>query len=184
MNYFKKQLIPLSLLALVFAILALSPLTLAGKETSSYTWMIGTGFLEQFGPVIAEAHNGDTIQITGEGNLSIHPKSVTGGGTFIHRDSEGNVIGKGTWTAVELINFRSFGSGSVQDLPAEFEGGRSAFMVHIMPDGMDGFDGMLRFDCELGDNIPEGALEGVTVHIPGVINFKKKLGGGTLFIRM
>ena len=36
------------------------------------------------------------IEITGSGTLTTHPKSVTGGGAFTHKASDGTVIGSGT----------------------------------------------------------------------------------------
>ncbi len=159
----------------------------ADPESKTYAYVIGTGFLCGLDPTacpaVAGAKNGDTIEITGEGTFSIHEKSATGGGTFVHKDSEGNVIGSGTWEAMELISFHSYGSGSVQGLPPELQGGKALMRVHLTADGGGPeFDGILWVDCLLGDKIPAGAAEGVRLDVPGIINFNKEVSGFTVYV--
>src|SRR6266852_548685 len=62
----------------------------------AYNYYAGGGFLctldASFCPDVALAmSNGDTVSISGAGTLTIHPDSVTGSGTFVHKDSPGNV---------------------------------------------------------------------------------------------
>ncbi len=154
------------------------------RENVNYDYMIGTGFLEEFGPVISMARNGDTIELRGEGTLSTKPKTVTGGGTFIHKDKDGNIIGTGDWHAMELITFRSYGSGILQGLPEEFEGGRALIRVHLAPaSGGPGFFGVLRVNCLLGKYRSKD-MEGIRLLVPQAkINFNEELSGATLFVR-
>ena len=173
-----------NLFLITFLVISLVLISVEAKPNVDYDYMIGTGFLEDFGPVLAMARNGDTIEVTGEGSFSTKPKTVDGGGTFIHRDVDGNVIGEGTWTAEKLITFRSYGSGELQGLPEEFEGGRALMKIHIDPSGEGPeFDGVMRVNCLLG-KFRSKEEEGVRVFVRDArINFNEELGGGTLFIR-
>lgn len=178
-NYLKAFFIIVGIL-----IIAALPIASAQSGHAEYTYMIGTGFLAAFGPVISMADNGDTIELAGEGTLSIHPKSVTGEGTFIHRDSSGNIIATGTWTATKLQSFNSYGDATPQGLPSDFEGGMGLIRVHISPAfGGPGFDGVLQVDCTLGDKIPTSATEGITLAVQDGLNFNNEISGATLFIR-
>ena len=126
------------------------------------------------------AANGDLIVITGEGTLSVHPNSATGSGTFTHKDSGGNVLGSGTWTATQLLSFKDFGAGP--GFPEGFTGGHAVIGVHLSPsEGGDGVDGILIVDCNLGTS-PPGLEEGVRLALTG-INFNEKVSGNNIFIR-
>ena len=129
------------------------------------------------------ASNGDKVELSGEGTFSIHPKSVTGGGTFVHRAPDGTVRGSGTWTAERLLAFHSYGNGIPQGLPADFEGGLALILVHISPSAGGSFNGILKVYCLLGAP-PKGVHEGLRLSVEGVINFNKQVSGDTLFIRL
>jgi len=185
---FKVKLLSLFLSALLSMVMLVPAGVLADSGTVNYKYLIGTGLLcgldASACPDISMASNDDTIEITGEGTFSVHPKSVTGGGTFVHKDSDGNILGSGTWAAVKLLSFRSYGSGAAQGLPSEFEGGKALMRVHLTPDtDGPGFDAILWVDCTLGDKIPANAKEGVRLGVRGAPNFNKEASGFTLFIR-
>lgn len=132
-------------------------------------------------PDVASAPNGDTITIAGSGTLSIHPDSVAGGGTFIHKDASGTVLAEGTWTAQQLLSFVSYGSEA--DLPSTFEGGKALMLIHLSPStGGSGFDAVLLITCLVGSP-PPSAHEGIRLNVQDVINFNKEVSGDTLFIR-
>ena len=157
----------------------------ASHKSASYKYMIATGFLEEHGPDIAMARNGDTIELMGEGTFTTNPKTITGEGTFVHKNAEGEVIGTGKWAATKLISFQSYGDGTPQGLPAEFEGGRALVKVILDPDGIGpSFEGTLKITCLLGDKIPKKAEEGIQLAVRGIpIHFNKEVGGETVFIR-
>jgi hypothetical protein len=144
---------------------------------ATFQYLAGSSFLCGFFsgacPDVARADNGDTIEISGLGILTIHPKSVGGGGTFIHKDSSGNVLSSGTWTAQELISFVPY----LVLPPDNIAGGQALIRVHLST----GFDAILDIDCEIG--APAGQTEGVTLNIQDVINFNKKVSGITLYIK-
>jgi hypothetical protein len=169
---------------------------LAGSGAQSLEYHAGDAFLAaidpSFSPVIARAPNGDTIEIMGNGTLSIHPKSVTGGGTFTHKDASGNVLGSGTWTARQLLSFDNYGPSIDPTFPATFRGGQAEIAIHLTgtPSGGGGtveLDGVLRVTCRLpGDKGPahQGADEGITLNLKGGANFNKRAGGATLFVQL
>ncbi len=155
----------------------------AQSATVTYDYFAGSGIPCSISecPDVASAPNGDTITIAGSGTLSIHPDSVTGGGTFTHKDASGNVLGAGTWTAQQLLSFVSYGTES--DLPPTFEGGKALVRIHLSPNtGGSGFDAVLRITCLVGSP-PAGAHEGIRLNIQDVINFNKEVSGDTLFVR-
>src|SRR5437867_12684990 len=100
----------LSLIAvLALALSALGTISLsADSGSATYQWFVGGPFFTTLGlglpdiPDVAMASNGQTIALKGEGTLSIHPASVTGGGTFTHYDADGSVLGTGTWEVTQL----------------------------------------------------------------------------------
>src|SRR5712692_5190409 len=97
------------LVAVLMAAFSLLPAVGAGADSgsASYVYHVGDAFLAAFNPAfspdVARADNGDTIALKGTGTLSIHPGSVTGGGTFVHRHANGTVVAQGTWTATNLL---------------------------------------------------------------------------------
>lgn len=153
----------------------------------NYQYLIATGPLCSLPepnpcPAIAKADNGgDTVEIAGEGTLSTNPKSVTGGGSFVHKDKDGNVVGSGTWTALKLLTFR--GWGPQDDLPPNFEGGRARILVHLVAPGGSEFNAVLKVVCAVGD-FPTNAHEGVELNLKGSPNdFTEIVSGLTIFIR-
>ncbi len=184
----------LAIFIMGFMMLLAFPIASADSGHAEYKYLIGTGLLcgldPSACPTIAMAENGDTIEIAGEGTLSIHPKSATGSGTFAHKDSNGNILATGTWEATELLSFHSYGDGTPQGLPANFEGGLALIRVHLLPDaGGPGFDAIMQVDCLLG-KVPgengksNGVVEGIRLAVQGGTNFNKEVSGFTLFIKL
>ncbi len=165
----------------------ISSRSISAADTSNYSYLIGTGFLCDLDPsacpTISKASNGDTIEVTGSGTLSIHPKSVTGEGTFVHKDAEGDVVAEGTWTAEQLLSLHSYGSASAQGLPEELEGGLALIRVGLYVEGDKVGTATLQIDCVLGDKIPNSATEGIRLAVQSGPNFNKEVSGFTVFIR-
>ena len=190
MNASKRSLFSIAATAVLALLLTGFTATHAFADSGQrdYQFLIGAGFLcgldPTFCPTVAMAPNGDTIEFTGTGTFSIHPKSASGAGNFVHKNAGGDVLASGTWTAVDLLSFHSFGSGAVQGLPANFEGGKALLRVRLSPDGGSALDAILRITCELGDQIPAASEEGIRLNVPGVNNFNEEAGGNTLFIRL
>jgi len=93
-------------------ILPLSPKVSANHKSGKLDYLIGTGVVcgldPSACPAISMANNGDIVEMTGEGSIDLGTRSVTGGGTFIHKDEDGNVLGSGDWHALELVSFKSW----------------------------------------------------------------------------
>ena len=154
---------------------------------ATYAWHAGDAFLAAlnpaFSPDVAEASNGDRIVIRGTGTLGIHPKSVTGGGTFTHLSPTGAVLAAGTFRAVELLSFVSYGPSSAT--PPSFNSGKALLRVLLFPGGAgSGIDAIFRIECTLpGGDVPNGLEEGINLNVAGVANFNEQVSGNTVFIK-
>ena len=125
--------------------------------------------------------------------FGIHPKSVVATGTFTHTDSAGNLVGRGTWTALELLTFQSvrlWCAVSFPDpgviLPPNFCGGQLKLRVMLStPAGQ--LEGILTVFCTVGPNAPDShddpSGEGVHLNAIGVINFNKIVSGMNVDIK-
>jgi hypothetical protein len=152
---------------------------LASSSTRTY-------LLELEAPNTAQAPNGDSVAITGEGQFSVHPKSVEADGTFTHTDSGGNVLARGTWTATKLLTYQSYGCGVVfgTPIPPDFCGGRVMMRVLLAPQGTNlQIPAILSVYCVIGDKRPSSVEEGVRLVVPGHINFNQVTGGDNVYIQ-
>lgn len=121
----------------------------------------------------ARADNGDIISVVGAGTFNLGSEKADGGGTFVHTNSAGVLQGSGTWTATGVDDFTFYGCGG--DLPSNFCGGALTLNVHLVgAGGAPELDGLLRIDCLIGD-FPPDAVEGITLDLPGVINFDETI---------
>ena len=176
-------------LACMLLTLALLASTAIGVSAASTTETFEL-HLEQ--PNISRAPNGDQIAVTsGEGStFSVHPKSVNASGTFTHTDSNGNVLGSGTWTATQLLTYQSYGCGVVVSegvvLPPNFCGGMLKLRVLLSVGGQQ-YPGILTVFCIIGPKAPashdEPDGEGIHLVVPGVANFNKIVSGMNVYIR-
>jgi len=174
-----------------FALLALAPGTATGTSERS------TFLLVMDAPNIGVAPNGDRVSITCEsrqdacGTFSAHPKSVEASGEFQHTDSAGNVVGAGTWTATELLSFHFYGCRFIPavdvDLGDDNLCGGAVKMRVTLHTPVGDLPGILTVFCIVGEqapashDTPEG--EGVTLNVPGLINFTHTGGGENIYIR-
>src|SRR5215472_18473390 len=144
------RLLAMGLIVFGFLLLGAGARASAQSATVTYHYLAGAGLLCPANcPDVASAPNGDTISISGSGTLSIHPASVTGGGSFTHKDASGTVLAEGTWTAQQLLSFVSYGTGP--PVPPNFEGGKALMLIHLSPStGGSGFNGVLRITCLIG----------------------------------
>jgi hypothetical protein len=164
------------------AVLVFMP-SAAVADSATHTYM-----LEMEGPNFGMAANGDLVTITGHADFSVNPKSATGSGTFTHT-SNGTVVGGGTWTATELLDYQSYGCGIVFDitLPPDFCGGKVKLRVTLTtPLGQ--LPSTMTVICIIGPNPPDSAFgdkrsEGAMLDVPGVINFNHTAGGDNVIIQ-
>lgn len=176
---------------LIVSFLAVSSAT-AGAPVK-FKWHVSNAFI-QAGTEIpqtgaqAQADNGDFVRITGTGRFNSSTGRAGGGGSFAHTDSDGDLVGFGKWKATAVRDFQFYGCGG-EGLPPNFCGGLLTLDVRLnginVSAGAGAFDGVLVVDCLIGQNVPEGAEEGITLDIPGVTNFDDLIpedGGLTLFV--
>ena len=171
----------LLVLGLAAALVLVPSAAIADRAKHTYT-------LEMEGPNFGAAPNGDVVTITGHADFSVNPKSADGSGTFTHT-SNGSVVGSGTWTATELLDYQSYGCGIVFDipLPPDFCGGKVKLRVTLTtPLGQQ--PATMTVICIIGPNPPDSAFgdkrsEGAMLDVPGVINFNHTAGGDNVIIQ-
>ena len=174
----------LAMIALASLLGALATRVVADNSSATYDYLIGTDFLCGLGipnacPDVAKADNGDTVEITGSGTLSVHPKSVTGEGTYTHNAADGSTLESGTWTATQLLSFNVADCG-VGGFPPNFCGGLAIILVQLS----SGSGAILQVYCDIGTPPPSYPdPEGVRLAIQGGLNFNQKVSGITVFIR-
>jgi hypothetical protein len=173
----------LLVLGLTAALLLLPTTAVADSATHTYR-------LEMDAPNFGVAANGDQIAITGEGEFSVNPNSVKAEGEFIHTDGSGNVRGRGTWEATDLLDYQSYGCGVLFGdlIDPNACGGVVKMRVTLMPMGTSlRLPGIMNVICVIGPNPPDSILgprtEGVTLNLPGIINFNHSTGGENIYIQ-
>jgi hypothetical protein len=145
-------------------------------------------------PNVGVAANGETIEITCEagehvcGTFSVHPKGIEASGEFAHFLPDGSLFASGTWTATKLISYQSYGCGEVlgDPIPPELCGGKLKFAATFStPIGE--LDGAITVWCIVGPKAPgshdDPSGEGVTVVVPGIINFNHTGGGENVYVQ-
>ena len=143
-----------------------------------------TFFLEMESPNVAEAPNGDRVAVTGEGTFTVNPKSVEAEGRFTHVFAGGGSL-SGTWNATQLLEYQSYGCGVVfgSPIPPNLCGGALKMRVTLTV-GTTQLDGILTVFCVIGPNPPNSASEGITLVVPGIINFNKVVTGENVYVRL
>ncbi len=151
----------------------------------------GTFLLVMEAPNFGRAPNGDRVMVTGGGSFSLHPKSVTASGEFTHLDPAGNVRGGGTWTATELLSFNFYGCRFIPALGVDLGddnlcGGAVKLRV-VLDTPLGQHPGILTVFCIVGPNAPtshnDPSEEGVTLDVPGVINFNHADTGDNIWVQ-
>jgi hypothetical protein len=157
------------------------------KKAAAYEYLVGASSPKPGGfalcsvpvpnpcPDVAKAATGDTIRIFGTGTLSVHAKSVSGGGSYASTNA---TVGSGTWTGTKLLSFKAYGTNP--NVTAGATAGKALIRVKLS----NGARGVLRITCVLpGVKVPKAFHEGVRLAVTGGPNFNKEAGGLTLFIR-
>ncbi len=143
--------------------LALSPVFAHAPAAGfSYVFGIEVGFP---GVPSAVAKNGDRIDISlnvESAPFTFHPKTISGGGDFTIRNAAGGVLSTGTWAAVKLISFQSYGSTVDPDLGLVFGG-----TLHLHIALSTGEKAILRLTCTDFGNPPPGASQGMALQVVG-----------------
>src|SRR2546428_4249356 len=161
----------------------------AQAAANKFVYHVGDAFLAGVNPAFApdfalSTATGDRLQLSGTGTFNAGARSVDGGGTFEHRHADGSLFADGSWIAVGIVSWRSYGNGVPQGLPPNFFGGVLVILIEVHPNlpGDPVLQATLRVDCVLG-HPPAGAEEGIQVDVPSFpITFDHEDGGATLFV--
>jgi hypothetical protein len=95
----------------------------------------------------------------------------------------------GTWDATGLIEYQSYGCGVVfgEPLPSPNLCGGAVKMKVTLHTPNGDLSGILTVICVIGDHAPGAVFgprtEGVTLDIPGVINFNHSIEGENVYIQ-
>lgn len=186
-----KKRLPVLLAFLMLSLAAFGTGGVQAAETSAkFDYHIADAFIEAGTEIVqtgarARADNRDTVSVTGSGTFNTASLNATGGGTFEHRDRKGGLVGDGTWTATGVESFTFWGCGA-EGLPPNFCGGLLVLNVHLVATGgAPQADGVLTVTCLIGANVPAGEEEGITLNVPGLINFDELIeeaSGLTLYV--
>jgi hypothetical protein len=177
----------LILLALALTAAVLLVPTVAAADSATHTYM-----LEMGEPNLGVAANGDQIAVTltGEAEFSVNPNSITAAGEFAHMHVDGSPDVHGTWTATGLITYQSYGCGEVfgDPIPSNLCGGALKMSVTLTPDGTSlQLPGTMTVFCVIGTHAPQSILgpltEGVTLNVPGIVNFNHSAGGDNEYVQ-
>jgi hypothetical protein len=143
---------------------------------------------------IGTAANGDSVEVTvDEGSwFDASPKAVSATGAFTHLDPDGNVLVAGTWTATSLISFNFYGCRFIPALDADLGDddlcGGAVKIAVTLETPLGQVPATLTVFCIVGPsapashNTPDG--EGVTLSVPGIINFNHTGGGENIYVRV
>jgi hypothetical protein len=184
MRWFKTM----SLAAVVTGALAMAPGSVFA-DSANHTYLL---VAEEAN--VGVAPSGDTIHIFCEANegicgtFAVNPKSIEASGEFEHFLPDGSLFASGTWTATQLISFQPYGCGVVfgDPIPPDLCGGAVRFRATFStPIGE--LSGVITVFCVVGDKVPASIggpfNEGVTVDVPGIVNFNHPGGGDNIYIQ-
>jgi len=175
----------LTLLVPLLVVLPLGmPVAHAGSTSGTFQVLAGGDF--------GRASNGDEVMVTGEGTFSVHPMTASVSGEFTHYAADGTVRGAGTWTATKMLSINFYGCRYIPafgvDLGDDNLCGGALKLAVVLDTPLGQFPGILTIFCIVGPNAPtshsmeEG--EGVTLDVPGVVNFNHSAEGDNIFIRL
>ena len=184
--------------------------------SANYNFLVGSGFLcdpndSATCPAVAKAGNGETIEISGAGTLSLANNSVTAAGAFTEKAPTEEIVTTGVWTATALVSFKSYGiapgallvdypklrtlgpssmrrsmmSGPMAGLMAGpiAAGGLAVMRIRLLPDAGSPRDAVLQVNCAKGKVPPDQPRDGVRLVIQGGgPQFDEEVSGRTVFL--
>ena len=178
----------ITLVAALGGMLVLAPATVSA-DSASHSYILAFGEAN-----VGVAPSGDTIHLSCEategvcGTFAVNPKSITASGEFEHFLPDGSLFASGTWTATRLISFHAYGCGVVfgDPIPPDLCGGAVKFAA-TFDTPLGALPGIVTVFCVVGDKVPASIggpfNEGVTVDVPGIINFNHPVHGDNIYIQ-
>jgi len=136
-----------------------------------------------------DAVTGDTVEVTGSGIVRPDSGDVTGGGTFVHKHSDGSVFARGFYVVTDFVSWEqragtfpapNDGVGHLSEASA----GVLVLDILAFADGgpAGGIPGVLTIHCHFPDT-PQADEEGIelTATVGGTTFHFTQHGGVTLF---
>lgn len=136
-----------------------------------------------------DAVTGDTVEVTGSGIVRPDSGDVTGGGTFVHKHSDGSVFARGFYVVTDFVSWEqragtfpapNDGVGHLSEASA----GVLVLDILAFADGgpAGGIPGVLSIHCHFPDT-PQADEEGIelTATVGGTTFHFTQHGGVTLF---
>ncbi len=170
----------------ILIVLAMVPGLASAAPALKWSYHAGDGFGGIVSPDMAKATSGDfvgdTITLTAAGTFN-PGGPATGGGTFVHTAADGTMVrAMGTWTAVAVVSYETFGNAVLQGLSNKLFGGQLVLAIHLVSSDGRALDGTLTVNCLLGTP-PAGLDEGITLSVPALpVTFDMSVHGQTVFV--
>ncbi len=195
-----------SLIMLGLAIPIRASLVSPEGNSADYSILVASGFVcdpndSSTCPAVAQAANGDTIEISGAGTFNPSSKAVAAMGAFTHKTAKGEIMETGIWRATELLKFNSYGiaPGALLRDKRRFKslglfpmgplrgpmpaGGLALLRLQLLPDVGKPKEAFLQVNCAIG-KVPENQQgDGIRLAVQGEdLKFDQKVSGRTLFM--
>jgi len=162
---------------------------LAQAEVDHLRWdlvAVGSGAVVPGGTDVAtDAASSDMVSLTGSGFARPDEGTASGGGTFVHRHSNGTEVAHGVYVVTGFKSFQNaggtlVGTGLTDAIGRldETTGGVLSLDVSLLPDGGSPLAAVLGVHCSLPGSSP--VVEGATLSV-GNFNFMQTEGSLTLF---
>jgi len=149
--------------------------------------------------ISTDAATGDTVELTGSGHAEPLESEAAGGGTFVHKNEEGETLAKGAYYVTGFKSWERLDGGSLDATglidgigngpganPNEHEptSGVLKLTVRFVPvvggEPQAGVNGIIRINCHLPET-SEFVREGVRVMVPSFDLDFRPTSGVTLF---
>jgi hypothetical protein len=140
---------------------------------------IANGTAVAGGVNVATAATGESLSITGSGDVRPRSHKAFGGGTYVFEDADGNEVESGSYRVTEFVSFRRLRGGNFAATglidgigdPAEASSGIMTVKVRALAEGAppeQGVDALLEVHCHLPETV-EDTFEGVRITVDGQV---------------
>jgi hypothetical protein len=137
-----------------------------------------------------DSATGDTVDLTGSGEANVDEGTAAGGGTFVHKHSDGSMVASGVYVATGLRSFQNLGGSLAPTGLVDGIDHIAATTAGILSLDIKGFlagGGTVNAVLEVHCNLPGAsrpAEEGIVLTVspaPGLTFHFTQNGGFTLF---
>lgn len=154
-----------ALLGLSLAVALLTSNAWANDANAAFSVTVGAGHSP--GNIMAKAKNGDSVELSGAGEMDAGAETASLSGSYVIRNAAGDVTASGTWHSTKFLSWEP-----TEACTGGFEGyvsGTARFKVQL--DGIG--EAHLSVTCA-GCETPMGT-DAVTLHVKEGQNFKESV---------